>query len=363
MISTTIDKNLIVPPGDTVKEIIDYKQMPQKELATRLGVSAKHINEIIKGKAFISTELANKLELVLGMPAHFWINLDTAYQEELAAYEEEQRLLELSIELDNFPIKDMIKKGWIEASKNLVYQTKLLLQFFEVASFDNLRELMQSSRESVGLYKIDDRFTIDDYALKVWLRKGEIEAEKIETSPFNRTELINMLPELRDITNITDPNEFIPLLQNKLATVGVAVVLVPEIKNCRASGVARWLSKDKCIVQLSVRYKQNDRLWFAFFHEIGHILHHAKKDIYLESVDIDKTKEIEQEADEFAANTMISMESMKFFDTHPISLNSIKEFSKSQKIHPGIVVGRLQHEGKLSYQTTLNHLKISYSWK
>ena len=50
MISTTIDKNLIVPPGDTVKEIIDYKQMPQKELATRLGVSAKHIMKSLREK-------------------------------------------------------------------------------------------------------------------------------------------------------------------------------------------------------------------------------------------------------------------------------------------------------------------------
>jgi len=63
----------------------------------------------------------------------------------------------------------------------------------------------------------------------------------------------------------------------------VAVAFVPELPKSRASGATRWLSASKALVQLSLRYKTNDHLWFTFFHEAAHILLHGKRLIFLES--------------------------------------------------------------------------------
>ena len=83
---------LAIPPGETVAEMLEDRCMPQNELATRTGVSPKHINEIIQGKAAISHDMALRLETVLGVSASFWNNLETNYRETLARLAQEERL-------------------------------------------------------------------------------------------------------------------------------------------------------------------------------------------------------------------------------------------------------------------------------
>ena len=66
--------------------------MTQAELAERTGRPKKTINEIIMGKAAITSETALQLERVLGVPASFWNNLESNYQERLARLKEENYL-------------------------------------------------------------------------------------------------------------------------------------------------------------------------------------------------------------------------------------------------------------------------------
>ena len=75
--------DLLVHPGETIKEILDERIMTQEELAIRTGYSPKHINEVVRGKKDISSEFANRLEYALGIPAHFWMNLQGIYYKEI----------------------------------------------------------------------------------------------------------------------------------------------------------------------------------------------------------------------------------------------------------------------------------------
>ena len=79
-------------PGDTLQEVLDDREMPQAELAERTGRPKKTINEIIKGKAAITPETALQLERVLGIPASFWNELESNYQDYLARTREEALL-------------------------------------------------------------------------------------------------------------------------------------------------------------------------------------------------------------------------------------------------------------------------------
>jgi len=83
-------KLLLSCPGDTIQEHIDAIGMSQAELAERLGRSVPKLNELIKGKAPITKDTATKLEYVLGIPAGFWLNLESNYQVELLEIEHEQ---------------------------------------------------------------------------------------------------------------------------------------------------------------------------------------------------------------------------------------------------------------------------------
>src|SRR5207249_11702800 len=68
--------------GQTLQETIDAVGIDQRELAVRSGLSAKHINQIIKGIAPITHDTAIRLERVTGVPARMWNNLETNRSEE-----------------------------------------------------------------------------------------------------------------------------------------------------------------------------------------------------------------------------------------------------------------------------------------
>ena len=71
------------PTGATIKEQLNDKGMAQKELASRLGMSEKHVSRLINGEAQLTPEVAGRLEMVLGIPARFWNNLESIYREKV----------------------------------------------------------------------------------------------------------------------------------------------------------------------------------------------------------------------------------------------------------------------------------------
>jgi Zn-dependent peptidase ImmA (M78 family) len=146
------------------------------------------------------------------------------------------------------------------------------------------------------------------------------------------------------------------------AAAGVAVVFVPELPKTRICGATRWLNSDKALIQLSLRYKTDDHLWFAFFHEAGHILKHRKREVFLEFKE-DQGDEEEKEADRFAADLLIPPAELKQFmaSGKQRSIDGIQQFASEIGIAPGIVVGRLQHDGVLQ-QTHCNGLKCQLKW-
>ncbi|MBW2031707.1 MAG: ImmA/IrrE family metallo-endopeptidase, partial [Deltaproteobacteria bacterium] len=125
-------------------------------------------------------------------------------------------------------------------------------------------------------------------------------------------------------------------------------------------GATRWL-KGKAVIQLSLRYKSNDHLWFTFFHEAGHILKHGRKEIFIEGSGLDGEKE--EEANAFARDKLIPPTAYRrFLSTWDgRSLEPIQRFAEEIGISPGIVVGRLQHENCLP-KSHGNKLKVFYRW-
>ena len=74
---------IAVPPGTTIKEQLDDRGMSQKEFASCMGMSEEHISRLIHGDAQLTRDVAYRLEMVLGVPAQFWINLESIYRNKL----------------------------------------------------------------------------------------------------------------------------------------------------------------------------------------------------------------------------------------------------------------------------------------
>ena len=183
-------------------------------------------------------------------------------------------------------------------------------------------------------------------------------AEAITCQPYNPQKFRGVLQQVRALS--TRPAEvFQPEMIRLCAEAGVAVVFVPEIPRAGVSGVTMWLSKDKALIQLSLRYKNDASLWFTFFHEAGHVLLHGKKDVFIEGDDR-TDDEREREADRFAQDLLIPRERVRELPRLKSKV-AMKEFARSIGIAPGIVVGRLQHEGVLD-PSFCNDLKRKLVW-
>ena len=188
--------------------------------------------------------------------------------------------------------------------------------------------------------------------------KGELEAQKIVCKPFNENQFRNALSQIRALTT-HPPETFQPETVCLCAESGIAVTFVPELPQIRVNGATWWLNPQKAVIQLSLRYKSNDQLWFSFFHEAGHILLHGKKEIFIED-DNGDTKE--GEANNFAADILIPPARLQQITKfNRISKMAIKDFASEIGIAPGIVVGRLQHDGNLP-PSHCNDLKRRLRW-
>lgn len=349
--------NYAISPGEILADELEMRSMSQKELSKRTGITEKHIISILKAKASITPETAIKFERAIGMPADYWLNLESNYQETKARLAEEEKLQEHLDWVKRFPFNDMAKLGWLP--KKTAAKDKLveLLQFLGIASVDQWEEVWP--KVSVA-YRQNNTHEVFPEAISAWLRRGEIEASKIGCAPYNKAKFRKALDTIRELTE-NDPEVFIPVMQRACAEAGVAVVFVPSIPKTGISGATRWVHSDKAIIQLSLRYKTNDHFWFTFFHEAGHILLHGKKELFLESQN-GLANEKEEEANTFAQHELIpSKAMMRFIVDGNFTKNAIKAFAKEAGIAPGIIVGQLQHRGLLNFKTH-NDLKQSYKW-
>lgn len=350
-----------VLPGEVLEYELYIREMKVIELSDRAGITQKHIIDITKGRSAITPNVACKLESVLGMPARYWLNLETHYQEDLARIAFREQCAADIVWLDRMPLKEMIKLGWFKKIQDKTDQLAEVLQFFGVASVEQWQAVWSKKSQQVA-YRQTQNYEILPEAVISWLRQGERCAAKIQTQPYDKTRFKAVLSEIRSVT-LNDAGNLVEHVTRLCASAGVAVVFVPMLPKTGISGATHW-AFNKPVIQLSLRGKTNDRLWFTFFHEAGHILLHGKKHLFLER---DKNSDLEQcekerEADEFAQNVLIPQRLFeKFISEKDFTSKSIVLFSHEIGIAPGIVLGQLQHLNLVPWNRFYK-LKVSYEW-
>ena len=186
------------------------------------------------------------------------------------------------------------------------------------------------------------------------------------TNSFSVERLKEKLPKMLTLVQL-QPNGFETQLKKMCSDAGVKLIYINHIPHALVNGCARWIDDSPCI-QMTDRQKRNDVFWFSFFHEIGHILMHGKKDVFLEDVEyLDQQKEKELEADRFASETLLDKKKEQAIIGEicgkVVQADLIIQLAKKYQTHPAIIVGRLQHLQLLPQNSTLNSLKTSVSIK
>ena len=355
----TYRPNYAVTPGAVLDEHREAGGMTQDELAQRLGLSKKHVNRVLAGKEPVTPETALKLEAVFGLPAHVWLGIEARYRESLARAAEEEDLADELPWLDQLPHRSMAKLDWLPRGLRGTELVRALRGFFGVGSLNFLPDVWGDLQAA---YRKSEAFTSHEWALLAWLAQGEREAERIACQPFDAAALRAALAGIKAMSRLPGASFVDPLI-SRCASVGVAMVLLPAPNGARVCGATRWITKDKVLVQLSLRYKTDDQLWFTVFHELGHVLLHGKREQFIDFERASEPDAQEREANDFAARTLIApSELARFIERDDLSREAVVAFAAAQDVAPGIVVGQLQHRGLVPYASALSKLKTSFRW-
>lgn len=349
----------VSPPGDSIQDRLEELGWSQAEFAKRTGYTPKHVNLLVNGKAPLTQDTASRLEKVVGGPVRFWLSREAGYRAALARKEELAALVGQTDWLKELPLAHMIRFGWVEKFSDKAMQVSECLKFFGIASVEAWREHYESA-SALAAYKASPKFEKKAAAVAAWLRKGEVEAARLHCEPFDKSNFMAELGGLRKLTNEPDPDVFVLALTEACARAGVAVVFQPAPAGCPVSGATKWLSSDKALLMLSLRYGSNDQLWFAFFHEAAHILFHGKKMLFLE-MNGELDGRYEDEADAFARDFLIPPKEAEMLSFLAHQFDEVCGFADKIGVAPGIVVGRMQHDEILPWNY-LNKLKVRYRW-
>lgn len=339
---------IATPPGATIKEQLNDKGMSQKEFAARMDMTEKHISKLINGEVQLTPDVAVRLEIVLGVPAKFWNNLEAGYREKLIKVEAENKMEADEALAKQLPYNEMVKYGWVPETRDLKERVINLRKYFEVVELI-LLEKKQITRIACRRLAVTEK---SDFALLAWAQEAKIKARNIETSPINIKRLIRIVPEIRKMT-LLNPEEFCPTIKKMLAECGIALVFLPHLKGSFLQG-ASFIDGNKIVIGLTARGKAADKFWFSLFHELAHIIlgHIGQID--------GTTDQDEKDADIWAKDTLISEQVFdEFVEKAIFTPDSIRVFAQMNDIAPGIVVGRLQNEGYIKY-SVMNELKEHY---
>ena len=347
-----------VVPGEILEETLEARNIKKVDLAERCSLSPKTVSQIISGKAPITPGTAIQLERVLGVSANIWNNLEANYRLFQARKGSHIELSKHEDWLKKFPLKELTKRGVIRRKSDPAETIDQLLDFFGVGSIPAWEAKFKQLQVS---FRFSPSFRSSPESVAAWLRIGELRAEEVECAPYITVKFKEALREIRGLT-AEDPRIFEPKMKQLCAESGVVLVFVAELPGTHLSGATRWVEANKALMMLSLRYHSDDQFWFTFFHEAGHVLLHGKKSIFLDEEDMEMNEE-ENQANKFATGILIPPNMYSaFLEKREFATLSVQQFAQTWGIAPGIVVGRMQHDRIVPWQSRLNHLKRSFQF-
>jgi len=342
-------------PASTVFDILQERGITLSDFISAAGLPEENVIDFLYHDKRLDQRFAERLSAVLGASPTFWMKRQSQFD---ASLPKEQMASDPLTKnwLAKIPVRELQRLGWISSTLTAPVSC---LNFFDVSSA-HAWDIKYKSELAAVKFRTSQRLESDPFATLAWLQQGKILSRSIPCEDWNRAKLSESIPSLRRLTKEKDPKTFFPELQKICAKSGVAVVAAKTPKGCRASGATRFLNSKKAMVLLSFRFLSDDHFWFSFFHEIGHVILHDMKALFIEE-DVDAKSDEEREANQFAEDVLIPIALRESLDALKLGRFDIVRFARDAGVSPGIVVGQLQHAGRLR-PNQLNWMKRRYEW-
>ena len=245
---------IAIPPGMTIKEVLENRHMTQKELASRMDMSEKHISKLINGEVPLTQDVALRLERVFGVDASFWNGLEAGYREKILKVEYENSLDEEINFAKPFGYAKLARLGIVPETKKKAEQVNNLQKFFEVASLKTVADEMVMPLVYENIKDMDKARQSAIYTL-VQITKGE--SRFVEVNPYDRELLKTFIPKIKNLSQ-ESLNVAKEPIKDMLAVAGIIIVYLPIIDDITSTCIT--YSKGNAIV-LGIPTAENKDFW------------------------------------------------------------------------------------------------------
>ncbi len=330
-----------IQPPDPIEAIrfrMEQDSLKPRDLIPIIGSRAK-VNEVLSGKRSITMPMARALHEHLGIPA-----------EVLLQYPGTGSFKSVTdVDPRSYPLKKMVKLGWIEEGRNLKDEPG-----------DLIDELMQKAgvREANALYRKNDiprlNAKTNPYALQAWcwrvMALANARSMPCDYMPGTVTPRF-----LNEVAQLSCSKEGPWQAGVFLTDHGIAFEVVPHLPKTYLDGAVLRLANGRPVIGLTLRYDRIDNFWFSLLHELAHVGLHLDQDggdfyaddFTLRDSDQNREKSHELQADEWAEEALIPKDIWEVSDvrTLPTPMRII-HLASELRIHPAVVAGRIRHERK-----------------
>jgi HTH-type transcriptional regulator/antitoxin HigA len=337
----TANPSWIMHPGFFIKEEMEARGWNQRDVAFILGIQEQALNAIINGKRGISPDMAQALGVAFDVNPELFANLQKTYDMAQAKTPEPGVAVRAKMQ-NKYPVREMIKRGWIEPSDAALLETQLV-RFFNVETPEDIPYLAHAAKKS----KYEEREVSPPQL--AWLFRVKQIARSISTPKYSEKALLNALKDLQSLLVAPEEARHVPRI---LMECGVRFVLVEKLPNADIDGVCFWLDDASPVIGMSTRRDKIDNFWFVLRHEIEHVLNQGGKEQEIIDVDLEANAHSpmdlpreEQIANQAAADFCAPSEKLDLFIRRKQPFFYEKDviaFAKINNRHPGLVVGQMQ---------------------
>lgn len=338
-------------PGEVLQERLDARGWRQEDLAAITKKTRVAINQIVNGKRGVTPEMAQALGAAFDESPRFWLMLDANLRLALSDSQADQDVASRAELFKIAPVKDMQKRGWIPVHDNAEELQASLLDFFEAKTIKAIPRLAVAARKTDALDGLSP-------TQRAWVQQAKRMAKVPRVAPFKPAKIEELKQHLKQLAAFPKSIVEVP---EALADAGIRLVVVEPLPGGKIDGAAFWLDERKPVIAVSIRFDRIDAFWFTLMHELSHIEHEDAVSIDTDLsgdhegdvLEVPRERDrIEDRADAEASAALVDPKQLQSFIRRVGPLYTkvkINQFAHRIKIHPGIIVGQLQHRGELGY--------------
>ncbi len=324
--------------GSMLRDYLEHYKISQTDFADRLGISQKHMNEIINGKTKISVELMLLISLFTDIDANLIYYAEKrkeTYEELMTKYKTKSEINKM---LNSYSLNEMVKRHWIKLKDS----SSFVQNYLDLIEYLGIKDVSMIDNYLNKRYLFKKTGQSNNIKVYLWVRHCDLMTKNLEINKYNSSRLNELLDELK-IMRMKNFNK--EELINLFSKYGIILYIEDALKGSKVRGCIK-VKIDTPVIYMTTYLKEKSSFYFTLYHELMHLKTDYNK---LKNKTIIEEDGEEDEMDSLALNEMIDN---KTYNSIINNFDKREIIALENNIPLCFLYSRLAYNKKISYRSS-----------